>query len=34
MLFAARTAPVNARVESLQAWPMKAARFSLDHFHL
>ena len=29
-----QAAPVNARVESLQAWPMKAARFSLEHFHL
>ena len=30
----AGTANANARVESLTAWPMKAAQFSLEHFHL
>jgi beta-fructofuranosidase len=27
-------APANARVVSLTAWPMAAARFSFEHFHL
>ena len=30
----AGAANANARVESLTAWPMKAAQFSLEHFHL
>jgi hypothetical protein len=28
------TVPVPPRLESLKVWPMKPARFSLDHFHV
>jgi beta-fructofuranosidase len=29
-----QAAPVAPRIESLTAWPMKSAQFSLEHFHL
>lgn len=33
-VFAAGGRPASVRVDSLKAWPMKPASFSLDHFHV